>query len=138
MDVETIRAQLGTSGLWEKRSGGYWLEDPVLNVRTMASWMVKHGARLVTVTATPVTGDEYRLAYHWDLEGQLATLATRTGQKTIHTIADLCPTADWIEREIHDYFAVSFAGRHTTPPLALRPNDQPGFFFWKGRDGEQP
>jgi hypothetical protein len=137
MDVEIIRAQVGTAQPWEKRADGYWLEDPLLNVRGMTDWMVQNGARLITVTASPVAGGEYRLAYHWDLEGWLTTLATRTDQNAIHTISDLCPTADWIEREIHDYFAVTFAGRQSTPPLALRPDDPPGFFFWKGQDGEK-
>ncbi|HEX2987296.1 MAG TPA: NADH-quinone oxidoreductase subunit C [Chloroflexota bacterium] len=137
MDVEMIRAQLGTAQPWEKRPDGYWLEDPLLKVRDMARCMVRNGARLMTVTATPVAGGEQRLAYHWDLEGQVTTLIAGTHQNTIDTIVDICPAADWIEREIHDYFAVSFAGRQSTPPLTLRPNDPPGFFFWKGQDGEQ-
>jgi NADH:ubiquinone oxidoreductase subunit C len=50
----------------------------------------------------------------------------------------ISPVADWIEREIHDYFAVDFAGRKL-PTLVLSEKDPPGIFswnfLWKGKEG---
>jgi hypothetical protein len=90
----------------------------------------------VTITARPAPGGECRLAYHWDLEGELLNLITSTHQGTIHSIATICPAANWIEREIHDYFAVDFVGREDKlDPLVLRPGDSPGLFQWDGQEG---
>ena len=44
-------------------------------------------------------------------------------------------TADWIEREIHDYFAVDFIGRDKLAPLVLRSDDRPGLFNWNNHKG---
>lgn len=135
MNVELIRTQLGTSQPWAERSDGLWLVDPHLDVEGMARLMVETQARLVTITGRPAPGGECRLAYHWDLEGQLLTLVTTTHEGSVHTIAPLCPAADWIEREIHDYFAVDFIGRKDLDPLVLRPDDPPGLFKWNSNGG---
>ena len=50
--------------------------------------------------------------------------ATRPGAK-IETIYDLCEAADWIEREVHEGFAIDFIGREYEP-LLLRQGDKPG------------
>jgi Ni,Fe-hydrogenase III component G len=135
MNVEMIRAQLSNEQPWEQRADGWWLVDSHLNVEGMAHLMVEAEARLITITARPAPGGECRLAYHWDLAGELLTLVTLTHEGTIHTIAALCPAADWIEREIHDYFAVDFVGRTDLLPLVLRPGDRPGLFLRNDREG---
>jgi len=135
MNAEIIRTQLGTQQPWEKRADGQWLVDPLLDVETMARLMVETEVRLVTITARPALNGECRLAYHWDLEGQLLTLVTSTHEGSVHSIATICPAADWIEREIHDYFAVDFIGRENPDPLILRPNDPPGLFQWDSNGG---
>jgi hypothetical protein len=102
----------------------------------MAALMVDQAARLVTITARPAPGGECRLAYHWDLTGQLLSLVTSTHDGVIPSIAAVCPAANWIEREIHDYFAVDFIGREDgLDPLVLRPGDLPGLFQWNGPEG---
>ena len=136
MDVERIRTLLDTGQQWEKRLDGLWLEDPALDVQNMARLMVETGARLATVTALPVKGGAHRLAYHWDIEGRILTFSTLTRDEAVPSIAVICPAADWIEREIHDYFAVKFAGREDLPPLLLRPDDPPGMFHWYSGKGE--
>ena len=90
--------------------------------------MVAHQARFVTITAQPAAGRECRMEYHWDIEGQLLTFVTQTHEGSIASINSLCPAADWVEREVHDYFAVDFWGRKNIPPLMLRPDDRPGVF----------
>jgi hypothetical protein len=138
MDVESIRARLGTGQPWEKRTDGWWLADPDLDVEGMARLMAEAEARLVTITARPAPGGECRLAYHWDLAGELLTFVTTTHEGSALSIAAISPAADWIEREVHDYFAVDFIGRENQNPLVLRPGDPPGLFHWNGNEGGEP
>ena len=138
MDLEEIRECLGNIKAWVKRSEAWWLENPNLDVEKMACLMVETGARLVTVTASRAPAGEFHMIYHWDLQGQLLNFVTITHQTTLPSIASICPAADWIEREIHDYFAVNFAGREL-PTLVLSEQDPPGIFSWniqgKRKDG---
>ena len=135
MEVDTIRNQLGTEQPWEKRADGWWLVDPKLDVERMARIMTEAEARLVTITARPAPEGECRLAYHWDLEGDMFTFVTMTHEGSVVSTAVICPAADWIEREIRDYFAVDFIGRGDSQPLVLRPDDPPGLFHWNGDEG---
>jgi Ni,Fe-hydrogenase III component G len=135
MDVESIRTRLGISQAWEKRDDGWWLVDPNLDVEGMARLMAEAEARLVTITARPAPDGECRLAYHWDLEGELLTFVTMTHEGSVPSIAAICPAADWIEREVHDYFATDFMGREDLRPLVLRSGDQAGLFHWNGHEG---
>lgn len=139
MDLEEIRGCLGNREVWVNKSQAWWLENPKLDVEKMARLMVEIGARLVTVTASRASAGEYRMIYHWDFQGQLLNCATITSQATLPSITRLCPVADWIEREIHDYFAVNFAGREL-PTLVLSGQDPPGIFSTsiqgKGKEGD--
>jgi hypothetical protein len=145
MDVESIRSRLGSQPAWEQRPDGWWLIDPELDVRAMVRLMVEAQARLVTITGRPARGGECCLAYHWDQGGELLTFVTLSRAGSAPSIAAVCPAADWAEREIHDYFAVDFAGRDDLDPLVLRPGDPPGLFHsakgtygGNGRAGGEP
>lgn len=135
MDLQALRGRLGTAQPWMERSDGWWLEDSNLDVGGMARVMAEAQARLATITATPLAHDECRLAYHWDWQGRLVTFVTTTHEGSIPSIAAICPAAEWIEREIHDYYAVHLMGRDDPPPLVLRPGDRPGLFRANGREG---
>ncbi len=113
--------------MWEERTDGAWLFDASIYVERMAHVMISAQARLSTITACPCREREYRLAYHWDSDGKLITFVTRSHSGRIPSIAAICPAADWIEREIHDYYAVTFTGRESEP-LVLRAGDAPGLF----------
>jgi hypothetical protein len=130
MDINRIHSLLDSRKTLERRADGWWLEDAGLDVKKMAGAMTGEGARLATVTAVPVSDHECRLIYHWDIGGLLINIATATRAGRIPSIAEICPAADWIEREIHDYFAVEFDGRAGMPPLVLGPEDRPGIFKW--------
>ncbi len=127
MDLEKIRKQLGQGTIWDQKPEGWWLEDFDLDVEKMAHLLVEAGARLATISASSLPTGECRLIYHWDMEGNLLNLITVTRQGSLSSIAPICPAADWIEREIHDYYAVNFAGREL-PPLVLSGQDPPGIF----------
>jgi len=97
-----------------------------LNVRDLAKTMNALHARFVTITAYQLPGEEgLRLEYHWDLDGQLLGFPFLLAGKSIDSIYDLCEAADWIEREIHEGFALDFLGREYEP-LLLRQGDKPG------------
>jgi hypothetical protein len=55
-----------------------------------------------------------RLEYHWDLDGQLLGFPFQLAGNSIESIYDLCEAVDWIEREIHEGFAVDFLGASTS------------------------
>lgn len=129
MDVDAIPAAIGAAGGWTKKPDGWWLEAPGADPPVMARALLEAGARLVTMTAAARPGGEYRIVYHWDREGRVLNVAVLTREATLPSIAAVVPAADWIEREIHDYFAVRFAGRDL-PPIFLAPGDAAGVLRW--------
>jgi NADH:ubiquinone oxidoreductase subunit C len=92
--------------------------------------MVEAGARLVTVSASCLDTGEFRLIYHWDVDGSLLNCVTLTRQGSLPGIAGICPAAQWIEMEIRDYYAVNFTGRDL-PSLMLNDRDSAGIFARK-------
>ncbi|HET6413071.1 MAG TPA: NADH-quinone oxidoreductase subunit C [Anaeromyxobacter sp.] len=125
-DLEEIAREIDPAAEWEEASGSAWLRPGTLDVPHMATVMLAHGARFVTITALPESEPGSVLfCYHWDLDGELLTVETRTEEGHIASIRERCPAADWIEREIHDCFAVEFEGG-AQEPLLLRPGQAPG------------
>ncbi len=124
--LETLRATLGIASPWETQHGASWLDCAGISPRTLAAAMNACGARFITITAYELPESAgFRLEYHWDLAGQLlGFLFTLTGNST-QSIYDLCEAADWIEREIHEEYALEFSGR-ACEPLLLRTGDAPG------------
>jgi NADH-quinone oxidoreductase subunit C len=137
MDFERLRTLLGIDQPLSKREDGLWVDDLDLDIELMAHQMADAGARLVTITALPGTEGEIRLIYHWDIEGTLLNLGSLTRNGRMPSIASTCPGADWIEREVRDYFAVTFTGREETTPIVLRAGDPPGLFNWNGHYPER-
>jgi hypothetical protein len=124
--IESIPEKLGSTEPWVEKGGVHWLTAGALNVRDLASVMNALHARFVTITAYQLPGEEgLRLEYHWDLDGQLLGFPFLLPGNTIESIYDLCEAVDWIEREIHEGFAVDFLGREYEP-LLLRQGDKPG------------
>lgn len=123
--LETLTVDLGAAGAWEERGGGYWLEPPSLDVRRMARVLVAQGARFIAITARPEEEGPIRMSYHWDLDGRVLTVDVLVPEGGLPSIAAVCEAADWIEREIHETYAVEFAGRDHEP-LLLRPGQPLG------------
>ena len=106
--------------------GTYWFDPGQAGVRDVALIMKEAGARFVTITAYELPAKEgFRLEYHWDLGGRLLGVPFQIAGNSIDSIFDLCEAADWIEREVHEGFAIDFAGREYEP-LLLKPGDKPG------------
>jgi hypothetical protein len=124
--TETISEPLAASQAFIEKGGVYWYSSEGLNVRELARAMNAVGARFVTITAYQLAKDEgFRLEYHWDLAGRLLGFGFNLAGNTIDSIYDLCEAVDWIEREVHEGFAINFAGREYEA-LLLRPGDAPG------------
>jgi hypothetical protein len=124
--LETLPAKLGIADPWVENGGVHWLSPGTLSVRDLARAMNAEQARFVTITATQLAGDAgFRMEYHWDLNGQLLGFPFLLSGNSIESIYDLCEAVDWIEREIHEGFAVDFTGREYEP-LLLRQGETPG------------
>lgn len=124
--LESLPEKLGLSAPLEERCGTYWLDPGNLPLRELTTAMNSLNARFVTITAYQLPKDEgFRLDYHWDLDGRLLGASFLLSDKTIESIYDLCEAADWIEREVHEEYAIDFAGR-AYEPLLLRTGDKPG------------
>ena len=124
--LETIREGLRVTDPWVEKNGVHWLCVGSSEVRELAKLMNALRGRFVTITAYQLPGkDGFRLEYHWDLHGQLLGFPLLISGNSIESIYDLCEAADWIEREIHEGFAIDFTGRDYEP-LLLRENDKPG------------
>ncbi|MGB9640642.1 MAG: NADH-quinone oxidoreductase subunit C [Anaerolineales bacterium] len=136
MDFDLIREKLGISSAFIEKKDGYWYYVNDLDVRQMAALFIENGARLITIVAQPSQNGEFRMLYHWDLNGRIAHISTKTQAGQITSIAEICPAADWIEREIHDYYGIHFRGRAAIAPLILRSGDRPGLFYWDGKKME--
>jgi NADH:ubiquinone oxidoreductase subunit C len=124
--LENLREKLGIAEPWVESRGTHWLNPGAASVRQVAQAMNAAGARFVTITAYELPGDTgFRLEYHWDLQGLLLGVPFQIAGKSIESIYDLSEATDWIEREVHEGFAIDFTGREYEP-LMLRPGDKPG------------
>ena len=124
--LDTIPEKLGIADPWVEKGGVHWLSPGPLNVRVLTETMNGCKARFITITAYQLpAGQGFRLEYHWDLDGQLLGFPFLLAGNSIESIYDLCEAADWIEREIHEGFAIDFLGREYEP-LLLRQGDKPG------------
>ena len=128
IDAASLRLKIG--GDWIDRSGAWWLQAPPGQVRGLARQMLEGEARFASVVAAPAAGGALRVSWHWDVYGTLLSVESMLAAGGLMpTIADIYPGADWAERETRDYFAVTFEGRESTPPLMLRDTDAPGILL---------
>jgi NADH:ubiquinone oxidoreductase subunit C len=124
--LETVQQKLGSPEPGQEIRGAYWFNPGAKSVREVAQAMNELGARFITITAYQLPGAEgFRLEYHWDLQGQLLGIPFQIAGNTIDSIFDLSEAVDWIEREIHEEYAIEFAGR-AYEPLLLRKEDAIG------------
>ena len=130
--AERIPETFDFGGTWEEKSGSWWLVPEAAGPRDVARAMLARGARFITITATELPDQGgIRMDYHWDLDGTVLTFTFTIRDKTAESvytaesIYDLSEAANLIEREIHEYFAVEFAGRECEP-LFLHAGQTPG------------
>jgi hypothetical protein len=126
MSTVAIPEPVAGAEAFVEKNGVYWYNSEDLNVGELARAMNAVGARFVTITAYQLPKDDgFRLEYHWDLAGRLLGFGFNLKGNAIESIYDLCEAVDWIEREIHEGFAIGFAGREYEP-LQIRPGEPIG------------
>ena len=124
--LQSLAARLDASSPWTSSGGADWLSLDLHRLRELAKAMNEAKARFITITALELAeGEGASLDYHWDLNGRLLGFRIQAPAKQIDSIADLCEAADWIEREVHDGWAIEFLGREPEP-LLLRQGDTAG------------
>ena len=124
--INELLGRFNISDLSQDASGVAWFSTGNLDLRELSTFMNHAGARFVTVTANELPrGEGFCLEYLWDRDGRLFGFAFYPAARSMPSIFDLCEAADWIEREIHEEYAIDFAGRDYEP-LLLRAGDRPG------------
>ncbi len=127
-EFETLLQALPGAVPPEQRADGLWMDAPALDVVAAARLMTQHEARLSTMTAIALPDGETEVIYHYARGGWACHLRVRTNQNSLPSITPVTPAANWIEREIHDLYAVVFTG-HPNLVRLLRPTQlEPGYF----------
>src|SRR5512147_871267 len=109
-DLTTHLRSLTESGKLIQTPDGMWLDTPGLDVTRMAALANDLGMRLSTMTGIALETGETQLIYHFVSGSTVLNFKVQTQQNSIQSIALLIPTANWIEREIHDLYGVEFVG----------------------------
>lgn len=123
---EAIIEKFGITDSWSDASNVKWFSTGGVDVRELAKFMCEAEARFITITANQLPREEgFCLEYLWDFEGQIYGFAFYLSGNQMQSIYDICEAADWIEREIHEQYAIDFTGR-VYEPLLLRNDDKPG------------
>lgn len=83
--------------------------------------------RLISISALDSRGC-YHLLYHFDIDG-IKTFKVHVPEKKpmIRSIVDIFPSAEFYEREIHDFFGIEFKGNPRLHEKMFLPDD------WKGK-----
>lgn len=95
-------------------------------VQDFAAFMYAEGFYLSFMTAVhvlPSTVVIYDFA-HFDYRFRVAGVAAATEDNVVPTVVDIYSSAAWYEREIRDFFGVSFEGNPDMRPLILMEGDE--------------
>ena len=134
-DADISRADLaaklagipGSAGA-EEHGDSLWISAPQLDVGAMAREMKALGYRLITMTGLERDDGETTIVYHYARRNQYVSFRTCTSGNAIPSITPMLRMASWVEREIHDFFAVNFLGHPNLVPLLRPPGLKDGFF----------
>ena len=124
--VSELAARFHLNDYSETSGSVRWFPTTNIDLRELATYLRKAGARFVTITAIELPSPEgFCLEYLWDMDGSLYGFPFYSTSRTSPSIYDICEAADWIEREIHEEYAIDFTGRDYEP-LLLRAGQLPG------------
>lgn len=128
---EALAARLaaipGATEIAERRDG-LWMSAPQLDVEAMAREMIALGYRLGTMTGVAGEDGETTVIYHYSRPPLAVNIKTRTRGGALPSVALIARPASWAERELHDFFAVTFPGHPNLAPLLRPPQLTDGFF----------
>lgn len=71
---------------------------------------IKKGLRLIAIVCRQ--DDGFSIDYHFDSKGVISTVSVKVpnDDRQVESITEDYPSADYYEREIHDFFGVEFVG----------------------------
>ena len=105
-----------------------WIKQKRISLKDFRKQIekIKNG-RLITISALDSRGC-YHLLYHFDING-IKTFKVLIPEKkpVIQSIIDIFPSAEFYEREIHDFFGIEFKGNPRLHDKLFLPDD------WKDR-----
>ncbi|KYK35658.1 MAG: hypothetical protein AYK18_02735 [Theionarchaea archaeon DG-70] len=104
------------------------MEEKRVRLKNFREEMEKlSGHRLITISALDSRGC-YHLLYHFDVNG-IKTFKVLVPEKKpkIESIVDISPSAEFYEREIHDFFDIEFKGNPRLHEKMFLPDD------WKNK-----
>jgi NADH:ubiquinone oxidoreductase subunit C len=127
-ELETRLLELARNAKITHATDDLWLDAPELDVTRMAVVLRDLGARLSTMTGIALDDGETELIYHYVVGKTALNLKVRTRGNSMASITPLVPAANWIEREIHDLYAVEFPG-HPNLERFIRPAELPAGLF---------
>ena len=127
-DLAARLAAIPGSAQAEEHGDGLWILAPELEVEAMAREMKGLGYRLITMTARAREDGETTIIYHYAQRRQYVSFKTWTHGGAVQSVTPTLRMASWIEREIHDFFAVEFIGHPNLIPLLRPPGLKDGFF----------
>jgi Ni,Fe-hydrogenase III component G len=125
--VETLRGLPGAAEV-DRRTDGLWMTAPALDVAALAAVMLPLSGRLSTMTAIALESGETTIIYHYCVGTVAVNIKAETRNHAQPSLAALTPSAAWIEREIHDLYAVEFV-RHPRLTRLVRPPSLPDGFI---------
>jgi NADH:ubiquinone oxidoreductase subunit C len=120
-------AEIPGAALLEAHGHGLWMTAPHIDVQHMARTMISLGCRLSTMSGTARENGETEVIYHYSLARTSLNIRTQTRGGTLPSISALERSASWIEREIHDLYAVTFVGHPNLERLLRPPQLEEGF-----------
>lgn len=127
---DRIEKLMGLDGMSkpEIRTDGYWFTYAENDRKKLADAMHSLEFRLSTATCLERGDGEFDVIYHF-VHGSLSVnIRITTRNQHMPSLAVFIPSASWIEREIHDLYAVSFDGHPDLRPLVRPPQMPEGFF----------
>lgn len=127
-DLAARLAAIPGSAEAEEHGDGLWISAPELDIEAMAREMKALGYRLITMTARAREDGETMIIYHYAQRRQYVSFKTWTRGGAVQSVTPTLRMASWIEREIHDFFAVEFIGHPNLIPLLRPPGLKDGFF----------
>ncbi len=129
-DLITRFMQLARLEKPEDRVDGIWFTAPGIDSKKMTDAANELKFRLSTATCIERGDGEFDVIYHFVHESLAVNVRTTTKSQHMPSLAEFLPSASWIEREMHDLYAVTFDG-HPDPRPLVRPPQMPAGFFRK-------
>jgi len=142
--VTAIQKQLGDAVLDVQRKSDQriYLDIAAESLKSASSLMLdQFGARFQIATGVD-TRDGFEVMYHWAMDELGCVITLRIlldhAKPELHSIALMCPAAEWIEREIWELLGIQFIGHPDLRHLLLSDDWPEGNYPMRRNHGTTP